>query len=1411
MTKLDVAKLNTNLDTIESWIDSYDKYLSEWTWDGGPNSTTIGNITISDQGLVGGKFVTDDPNTSYTPPTTGTSEAQLLVIRGALEVYLKTGDNVWLSRVNTLVSGLLNYYYPVPDIPEVPDYKWVPHWLVNVTKPFTSREYYLDGKVHFTNGIATVSFNKVQKVYSVRSTDSTLAYTWAPDAPILSGTNYEIDHVDVTYGDSKATIYLKNTSFTGDTLVAYASDTGPIIQKGEKVEAYPVWRSLEEGEIAAAIDTLPWALDVFKLLYQATNDTKWKKAIDSTVYSIEKAYTVDNTDYYLKPKDATEPVIGNGISSYSERTAATSYSYTDDNTLLVKYGNSVGEESFSSWIGNSLPFTEEKYIEASLGTNVPSVINFMVDEQATYDPDKRWKTVIHTSGLGTAYSELESFVLKPSQFFNSSLIWWGHNYVTTGDGNISKSGNSAVSAYDTTGLVANTTGTYKHIDFTRGDEGGWFGWAQYVIVADFTKLPFDINYRTASNIDFVIVDSNNQHWRYTLPKTSGKFNVAHLTVDLFTNVDNTNATALKDVSYSTIFFDAIDNTSSIDIEYIGIKKIMPTTAGISNVVVSYKDTSALDLAIGYIIPIPNRDPLPYAPYIAPFDMHFVSNKLSDSDTSGGGIHSNGSLSNLRGAPYTGYQAPWIFQESTAFSNNTVTGNVVGLATNLQFLSDSQDYYASNTGLRGFFAPVFWWDYRDDANGHPINSFSMTGQWGNVWGGFQYRTISDVARVLKNDPSNSQAKKIFIDFITGLDTIWKSSDIIGTFPTDFNDSVSPQHNQNDPHMIALLLRALSMGLQANLTQLQQSLVYKLINQGLSYLSSLAIPISNVPFSTYQVEGTFSPNPSINEWYGYWGGDILSSLVHILSATEQFINMSGTTINLGKIIPNFLGDWSSTATYSKMDVVIYSNNSYIALKSVSANVVPTTDTASWALLAKGVPGPKGDTGATGGIPVVAADASSTGAAYTITNITLPSSPSVGYTFKFIPNVISTSNTATLSINGSTPAKFAKFNAYTGARVYAENFSTNVPASFLQNNSPYTLTYFGGYWFILDQPIIDVTNPNGVLPIKNGGTGRTDGGAAALATRDVTFTDFATVATNMVSYAGNWEVLSASIAHVPVDGMTYYIVEVVPYLSGTAGVIKVHHFTSNTSYVSIVNNGVLGAWKKVSDDASVVHNTGDETIVGNKTFTTGVYTNGGLFSKGVEVSNTTPYVDFHFGNSTSDFTSRIIETTSGKLSVLNASGTGKLVANIQGQSQSVNSLGMTIQGFAVGNTITATQPLAGVTGKFYGNYTGTIGTYTGTFNVEVTSNGASAMTVIARIAGDGTVYTGFIAGTFSGSTFTITTAPTWAKLATDSTVVHNNIGTVIMNSSSSSSGESVGTWSNIGSATIGTATVYYWKRTA
>lgn len=67
-----------------------------------------------------------------------------------------------------------------------------------------------------------------------------------------------------------------------------------------------------------------------------------------------------------------------------------------------------------------------------------------------------------------------------------------------------------------------------------------------------------------------------------------------------------------------------------------------------------------------------------------------------------------------------------------------------------------------------------------------------------------------------------------------------------------------------------------------------------------------------------------------------------------------------VQLGRVVPSYLGDWNSTKSYSKLDSVVYNSVGYIANKDVPAGVVPGTDSDSWRVTNRGAIGPKGDKG-------------------------------------------------------------------------------------------------------------------------------------------------------------------------------------------------------------------------------------------------------------------------------------------------------------------------------------------------------------------------------------------------------------------------------------------------------------------
>lgn len=110
--------------------------------------------------------------------------------------------------------------------------------------------------------------------------------------------------------------------------------------------------------------------------------------------------------------------------------------------------------------------------------------------------------------------------------------------------------------------------------------------------------------------------------------------------------------------------------------------------------------------------------------------------------------------------------------------------------------------------------------------------------------------------------------------------------------------------------------------------------------------------------------------------------------------------------------------------------------------------------------------------------------------------------------------------------------------------------------------------------------------------------------LSSRWAPFTDFADVAKNMVKYAGNWYIWGADkpILNSPSAFNTYMTISVIPSINDTSGYIVVSWQNNNKSKlaVNVVNNSTSKGWEMISVDSEVVHNTGNETIGGNKILT-------------------------------------------------------------------------------------------------------------------------------------------------------------------------------------------------------------------
>ena len=89
-------------------------------------------------------------------------------------------------------------------------------------------------------------------------------------------------------------------------------------------------------------------------------------------------------------------------------------------------------------------------------------------------------------------------------------------------------------------------------------------------------------------------------------------------------------------------------------------------------------------------------------------------------------------------------------------------------------------------------------------------------------------------------------------------------------------------------------------------------------------------------------------------------------------------------------------------------------------------------------------------------------------------------------------------------------------------------------------------------------------------------------------------------MIKYSGLWFNQLTNIKNTPTGGdIIWSSIEVLP-TSSSSGFIKVTRQITGDVYITGVDNFAIKGWYKVTNDSTVVHNTGNETVAGDKTFT-------------------------------------------------------------------------------------------------------------------------------------------------------------------------------------------------------------------
>ena len=231
-----------------------------------------------------------------------------------------------------------------------------------------------------------------------------------------------------------------------------------------------------------------------------------------------------------------------------------------------------------------------------------------------------------------------------------------------------------------------------------------------------------------------------------------------------------------------------------------------------------------------------------------------------------------------------------------------------------------------------------------------------------------------------------------------------------------------------------------------------------------------------FDTVELLEATVTNPSAGDAYGV--GTTEPYDIYIYSPSKGWVNNGALQGAQGESGATFTPSVDTSGNLSWTNDKGLTNPTTVNIKGPQGEKGDTGDT--------GETGPQGEKGETGnGLEIVTTEGD--GAAYTATvpNIT---ALTAGVSFIMIPHTASTSQTATLNVNG--------LGAKTLRRpISSNNVSTVAPTttSWLTASKPITVMYNGTYWLVMDMVRPNGPDIYGTVTVENGGTGASTAEAA------------------------------------------------------------------------------------------------------------------------------------------------------------------------------------------------------------------------------------------------------------------------------------------------------------------------------
>lgn len=824
-------------------------------------------------GLITNAYNDEVGRGGYFHQYSGTSEGQMVMIYAAWLAYesLNAGTSTEVTAANFYMSLAQEMLDAMGDGSETgpmlrqtissnPDTITMLHWLFAARGDIPSQKIVYDFKTTVTNGnliIPAANFaSDVYRVFMIYPSSSYLLYT-SPYSPaydsVSPGTDTTVE-IDAELGDENWTlvdgqVQIPVTGKTGEWYVVYGYNNAGTIPQGSAEEAYPNWTLIEDGYAATAPDTFRWA--EYALDKSASYDTRSGKSTDWTNLrnglrrSAVRGQGLSDLREVIKPLPQFDviPISGepSGMFCYSDHPSATPPS----DELIAEGAN-------EEWLG----YNFWSRSGGSGGTVEPGEF-YWTPQNMYYNPDNEDYfngCVVCTVPTGSGQVQIGRGM---NDEWRASTAYQDPDQYLFFAGTLSK-------------VPSGTDKVYVYVSSTKYYDG------ETRYYADITDYPWT-GTGTEDTPDYFLI-----------PRTD------------FKRKDSDSAVLPVGTKFEN-FGMSYEMAGPYTARIVAMRLI----SGASTTWVQNNIAKAVAGSV-----------MPFFPGAMPFAINADTVKQQ--------------FVGWNGSPFHGYQLPdfWLYLESdaanvhgsltaadlpVASSTGSITYPINATTTagttkpvyallmeqQLMFLQAAQNKYNADGGTLGPFAHTFVLNTPariSIGNPTPHTWVYLNDDPNTRWLGYQCRVVESLARICYETKDSAElldcytlARTMVVNWLSFLDNVWKGlsgagvsatvsgvTKLIYGMPTDFPDPTisAPQTLYDEPHGPALIFRAalwLKMA-DSSLATMCDSLMTK----AWAYIESLYITDTTSPM--YQ---TWSPDPSIHQWYGFWHGEIICMFADIIA--------------------------------------------------------------------------------------------------------------------------------------------------------------------------------------------------------------------------------------------------------------------------------------------------------------------------------------------------------------------------------------------------------------------------------------------------------------------------------------------------------------------------------------------------